>query len=179
MIAYSEGEKQKRINEAEGRAVEIEKVALATAKGIRKIAESHQRQGRPRRRQPANRRAVPRRVRQARQDQQLHDHPIESGRHRRHDQGRHVGNPAPGRRPLPLRGKTQEQQLIRIMIDSCVDGVVPWFCSGQTLNVAWPVGATPRGCPHPFGQARGPAPTGARNPARLGTGSSPLFQAPP
>jgi len=39
-IEVSEGEKQKRINEAEGQAKEIELVALATAEGIRKIAES-------------------------------------------------------------------------------------------------------------------------------------------
>ena len=38
MVAYSEGEKQKRINEAEGTAFEIERVAQATAKGIREIA---------------------------------------------------------------------------------------------------------------------------------------------
>lgn len=38
MIAKSEGEKQKRINEAEGSAAEIEKVAKATANGIREIA---------------------------------------------------------------------------------------------------------------------------------------------
>ncbi len=38
LIAKSEGEKQKRINEAEGRAAEIEAVANATAKGIREIA---------------------------------------------------------------------------------------------------------------------------------------------
>ena len=37
-IANSEGEKQKRINEAEGRAKEIEVIATATAEGIRKIA---------------------------------------------------------------------------------------------------------------------------------------------
>jgi regulator of protease activity HflC (stomatin/prohibitin superfamily) len=37
-IAKSEGEKMKRINEAEGRGAEIERVALATAKGIREIA---------------------------------------------------------------------------------------------------------------------------------------------
>jgi len=36
----SDGEKQKRINEAEGRAIEIQKVAEATAEGIRKIAVS-------------------------------------------------------------------------------------------------------------------------------------------
>ena len=40
MIAKSEGEKQKRINEAEGRGQEIERVALATAKGIREIASA-------------------------------------------------------------------------------------------------------------------------------------------
>ena len=40
MIAQSEGEKQKRINEAEGRAEEIRKVAMATAEGIREIANS-------------------------------------------------------------------------------------------------------------------------------------------
>ena len=40
MIAKSEGEKQKRINEAEGRSAEIEKVAAATAKGIREIASA-------------------------------------------------------------------------------------------------------------------------------------------
>ena len=33
-------EKMKRINEAEGRAQEIELIAVATAEGIRKIAES-------------------------------------------------------------------------------------------------------------------------------------------
>lgn len=37
-IALSEGEKMRRINEAEGRGQEIERVALATAKGIREIA---------------------------------------------------------------------------------------------------------------------------------------------
>lgn len=37
-IALSEGEKMKRINEAEGRGQEIERVAFATAKGIREIA---------------------------------------------------------------------------------------------------------------------------------------------
>ena len=37
-IARSEGEKMKRINEAEGRGQEIERVAMATAKGIREIA---------------------------------------------------------------------------------------------------------------------------------------------
>lgn len=40
LIARSEGEKQKRINEAEGAAAEIEKVAFATAAGIREIANS-------------------------------------------------------------------------------------------------------------------------------------------
>ena len=40
MIAQSEGEKMKRINEAEGRAEEIKKVAVATAEGIRKIANA-------------------------------------------------------------------------------------------------------------------------------------------
>lgn len=40
MIAFSEGEKQKRINEAEGTAFEIERVAQATANGIRSIALS-------------------------------------------------------------------------------------------------------------------------------------------
>lgn len=39
-IAQSEGEKQKRINEAEGRAEEIRKVAMATAEGIREIANA-------------------------------------------------------------------------------------------------------------------------------------------
>ena len=38
LIRRSEGEKMKRINEAEGQAAEIEKVAMATAKGIREIA---------------------------------------------------------------------------------------------------------------------------------------------
>ncbi len=45
MIAQSEGEKQKRINEAEGRAAEIEKVAMATAMGIREIAKSINEEG--------------------------------------------------------------------------------------------------------------------------------------
>ena len=39
-IEVSEGEKQKRINEAEGQAKEIELIALATADGIKKVAES-------------------------------------------------------------------------------------------------------------------------------------------
>lgn len=39
-IAKSEGEKIKRINEAEGRGQEIERVAMATAKGIREIANA-------------------------------------------------------------------------------------------------------------------------------------------
>jgi regulator of protease activity HflC (stomatin/prohibitin superfamily) len=39
-IEVSEGEKQKRINEAEGQAKEIELVALATADGLKKVAES-------------------------------------------------------------------------------------------------------------------------------------------
>ena len=39
-IARSEGEKMKRINEAEGRGQEIERVAQATAKGIREIANA-------------------------------------------------------------------------------------------------------------------------------------------
>lgn len=39
-IALSEGEKLKRINEAEGRGQEIERIAMATAKGIREIASS-------------------------------------------------------------------------------------------------------------------------------------------
>ena len=38
-IEVSEGEKQKRINEAEGQAKEIELVAHATAEGIKKVAE--------------------------------------------------------------------------------------------------------------------------------------------
>ena len=40
VIAQSEGEKQRRINEADGQAAEIEKVATATAEGIRKIAKA-------------------------------------------------------------------------------------------------------------------------------------------
>jgi regulator of protease activity HflC (stomatin/prohibitin superfamily) len=39
-IARSEGEKMKRINEAEGRGQEIERIAFATAKGIREIANA-------------------------------------------------------------------------------------------------------------------------------------------
>jgi regulator of protease activity HflC (stomatin/prohibitin superfamily) len=38
MIALSEGEKQRVINEAEGRGSEIERIATATAQGIREIA---------------------------------------------------------------------------------------------------------------------------------------------
>lgn len=45
MIAVSEGEKRKRINEAEGRGAEIERVAKATAWGIREIASSIQEPG--------------------------------------------------------------------------------------------------------------------------------------
>lgn len=40
MVEISEGEKQKRINEAEGKGYEIERVAQATANGIRLVAES-------------------------------------------------------------------------------------------------------------------------------------------
>lgn len=39
-IAKSEGEKIKRINEADGRGQEIERIAMATAKGIREIANA-------------------------------------------------------------------------------------------------------------------------------------------
>lgn len=45
LIARSEGEKQKRINEAEGHAQEIERVAFATAKGIREIATAINEEG--------------------------------------------------------------------------------------------------------------------------------------
>ena len=45
LIARSEGEKQKRINEAEGQAAEIEKVAVATAEGLKQIAISLTSQG--------------------------------------------------------------------------------------------------------------------------------------
>lgn len=45
MIARSEGEKMKRINEAEGRGQEIERVAIATAKGIKEIASAISAQG--------------------------------------------------------------------------------------------------------------------------------------
>ncbi|MFA5256566.1 MAG: band-7 C-terminal domain-containing protein [Opitutales bacterium] len=38
MINLSEGEKLKQINEAEGRAREIELIAIATAEGLRKVA---------------------------------------------------------------------------------------------------------------------------------------------
>ncbi len=40
MIAISEGEKQKRINEADGKGYEIERVALATATGLRSVASA-------------------------------------------------------------------------------------------------------------------------------------------
>jgi len=40
VIEYSEGEKQRKINESEGTAFEIERVAEATAKGIREIANA-------------------------------------------------------------------------------------------------------------------------------------------
>ena len=39
-VQVSEGEKQKRINEAEGRAEEIRLVAIATAEGLRNVAEA-------------------------------------------------------------------------------------------------------------------------------------------
>ena len=45
MIAKSEGEKMKRINEAEGRGQEIERVAIATAQGIREIAKAINEEG--------------------------------------------------------------------------------------------------------------------------------------
>ncbi len=44
-VAVSEGEKQKRINEAEGQAKEIELVAYATAEGIQKVATALSTQG--------------------------------------------------------------------------------------------------------------------------------------
>ncbi len=40
LIARSEGEKQRRINEAEGHAAEIKKVAVATAQGLRELADA-------------------------------------------------------------------------------------------------------------------------------------------
>ncbi len=40
LVNRSEGEMQRRINQAEGRAAEIRAVALATAAGLRKVAES-------------------------------------------------------------------------------------------------------------------------------------------
>ena len=45
LIKRSEGEKQKMINEAEGQAAEIEKVAIATAKGLREIASAINEEG--------------------------------------------------------------------------------------------------------------------------------------
>ncbi len=45
LIKKSEGEKQRRINEAEGQAAEIEKVAVATAEGLREIAKSLKAEG--------------------------------------------------------------------------------------------------------------------------------------
>ncbi len=44
-IEISEGEKQKRVNEAEGQAAEIRLVAEATAEGIRQVAEALQTSG--------------------------------------------------------------------------------------------------------------------------------------
>jgi regulator of protease activity HflC (stomatin/prohibitin superfamily) len=44
-IALSEGERQKKINEAMGQAAEIEKVAEATAEGIKLIAQAIQHPG--------------------------------------------------------------------------------------------------------------------------------------
>ncbi|MDA3832163.1 MAG: paraslipin, partial [Spirochaetales bacterium] len=44
-IQISEGEKQKRVNEAEGQAAEIRLVAEATAEGLRKVAEALQTDG--------------------------------------------------------------------------------------------------------------------------------------
>jgi regulator of protease activity HflC (stomatin/prohibitin superfamily) len=45
LIKRSEGERQKMINEAEGQAAEIEKVAIATAKGLREIASAINEEG--------------------------------------------------------------------------------------------------------------------------------------
>ncbi|NBG66376.1 SPFH domain-containing protein [Acidiluteibacter ferrifornacis] len=45
LIARSEGEKMKRINEAEGRGQEIERIAQATAEGVRLIAQAIQEKG--------------------------------------------------------------------------------------------------------------------------------------
>jgi regulator of protease activity HflC (stomatin/prohibitin superfamily) len=45
MIARSEGEKMKRINEAEGKGQEIERVAVATARGIREISKAINEEG--------------------------------------------------------------------------------------------------------------------------------------
>lgn len=45
LIARSEGEKMKRINEAEGKGREIERIALATAEGVRLIAQAIQEKG--------------------------------------------------------------------------------------------------------------------------------------
>ena len=45
LIKRSEGERERRINEAVGQASEIEKIAEATAKGIREIASAINEQG--------------------------------------------------------------------------------------------------------------------------------------
>lgn len=45
LIARSEGEKMKRINEAEGKGREIERIAQATAEGVRLIALAIQEKG--------------------------------------------------------------------------------------------------------------------------------------
>ena len=81
-IAKSEGEKMKRINEAEGRARrsagwpwrpprESAKSPAPSTNGGHECGQS------------AHRRAVPRRVRQAGQDEQHDDHPLEPGGHPR------------------------------------------------------------------------------------------------
>ena len=73
-ILKSEGEKQSAINKAQGEATALRVVAEATAAAVEAVAERDRQGRRTAGGEPEGRRALHRRARQPRQDQQLHDH---------------------------------------------------------------------------------------------------------
>ncbi len=88
-IAKSEGEKQAEINQAQGHASALLAIAEANAKAIRQVAEAIEVARRHPGGQPQGRRAVRRRVREHRQDQQ---HGDRAGEPRRSGGAHHHGD---------------------------------------------------------------------------------------
>ena len=80
VIKASEAKKQQAINEAEGQAAAIQSVAIATANGIKQIADAIKTSGRLRGHAASPRRGVHQAVRPAREERQLDDHPGEPER---------------------------------------------------------------------------------------------------